>query len=82
MNYFKPIFSIQNIATRLKQRLSSYKADFEVRVKFLADILLVRGYDFRLLRRQFCRALDKYVSEFQKWALPLNLVTWFNQIVR
>ena len=64
------------------QRLTSFRSDFENRTKFLADILLARGYDMGTLRRQFCRAIEKYTSEFQKWALPLDLVQWFQQIVR
>ena len=64
------------------QRLSSLKEDFEIRVKFLADILLNRGYNMNSLQRQFCKAVDKYTSEFQKWALPLDLVSWFRQIIR
>ena len=64
------------------QRLSTFRSDFEDRTKFLADILLDRGYEMRLLRRQFCKAIDKYTSEFQKWALPLDLAGWFRQIIR
>ena len=64
------------------QRLSSLKEDFECRVKFLADILIKRGYDVRLLQKQFCRAVDKYIIEFQKWAILLDLRAWFFDIVR
>ena len=64
------------------QRLSSLREDFEGRVKFLADILLGRGYDCRLLQKQFCRAVEKYVQEFQKWTIPLDLRSWFFEIVR
>ena len=64
------------------QRLSSSLQDFESRVKFLADILLKRDYEFRLLQRQFCRAVDKYILEFQKWAISLELRSWFANIVR
>ena len=64
------------------QRLTSLREDFEIRVKFLADILLDRGYILDLLQIQFCRAVDKYTSEFQKWSLPQDLRLWFLDIVR
>ena len=64
------------------QRLSSFKVDFEDRVKFLAAILQNRGYRYDFLQRQFCRAIDRYVSEFQKWTLPLDLRSWFADITR
>ena len=54
------------------QRLSTFREDFKNRVKFLADILIRRGYDFKLLQRQFCKAVEKYVLEFQKWTIPLD----------
>ena len=63
------------------QRLSTFREHFEERVKFLADILLARGYKRVFLQRQFCRAVGKYISEFQKWALPLDISAWFLQIV-
>ena len=64
------------------QRLSSLREDFEGRVKFLADILLGRDYNCRLLQKQFCRAVEKYVQEFQKWTIPLDLRSWIFEIVR
>ena len=63
------------------QRLTSLKEDFETRVNFLAGILIRRGYDRKLLSKQFCRSIDKYSSEFQKWSLPLNLKSWFFQLI-
>ena len=57
-------------------------SDFENRTRFLAGILLARGYDMRFLGREFCKAVEKYMVEFQKWALPPDLVKWFQQIVR
>ena len=54
----------------------------ECRVKFLADILIKRGYDVGLLQKQFCRAVDKYIIEFQKWTILLDLKAWFFDIVR
>ena len=63
------------------QRLTSLKEDFEIRVKFLADILTGRGYSGHLLRKKFCQAIDKYGSEFQKWSLPQDIRLWFSQIM-
>ena len=64
------------------QRLCSLKEDFEERVRFLANILLRRDYDLRMLQRQFCRAVDKYILEFQKWTISLDLRLWFSDIIR
>jgi hypothetical protein len=63
------------------QRLSSFKLDFEIRVGFLATILTNRGYKSCLLQKQFCKAIDKYLNEFQKWAIPPDLKSWFLDIV-
>ena len=63
------------------QRLTSLKEDFEARVKFLANILIKRGYNKNFLRKRFTKAIDKYGFEFQKWSLPLDLKSWFFQIV-
>ena len=63
------------------QRLSSLKGDFEERAKYLADVLINRGYKVKLLQKQFCKVTEKYRAEFQKWLVPSNSVTWFNQIV-
>ena len=63
------------------QRLTSLKEDFEVRVKFLADILVERGYNGHLLRKKFCQAIDKYGLEFQKWSFPQDIRLWFGQIM-
>ena len=62
--------------------MGNLKEDFECRVKFLADILIKRDYDIKLLQKQFCRAVDKYIIEFQKWATLLDLRVWFFDIVR
>ena len=43
-------------------------------------ILKNRGYKFKRLEREFCKAINKYIREFQKWALPSNLNAWFRQI--
>ena len=42
------------------QRLCSVLSDFEIRVRFLAGVLLARGYEDKYLRGQFCRAVVKY----------------------
>ena len=62
------------------QRLSDLRLDFENRVKYLLDFLIERGYICRFLKREFCRAVEKYTGEFQKWVLPLNFNEWFNDI--
>ena len=63
------------------QRLTSLREDFEVRVKFLADILIKRGYNGHFLRKKFCQAIVKYGLEFQKWTLPQDVRSWFFQII-
>ena len=63
------------------QRLTSFKVDFEVRTKFLADILLARGYNRKILCNKFTKAVEKYILEFQKWEIPLDLKSWFIDIV-
>ena len=63
------------------QRLTSLREDFEARVKYLASILIKHGYNIKFLCRRFTKALDKYGSEFQKWSLPLDLKSWFFQMV-
>ena len=62
------------------QRLCSLRKDFEERSKFLLDILVNRGYNRGLLRREFCKAVGKYMGEFQKWVLPVNLRDWFDTL--
>ena len=63
------------------QRLTSDRIDFEVRTRSLANILIARGYNKDRLRNQFCKAIDKYMIEFCKWDIPLDLQLWFNQIL-
>ena len=64
------------------QRLTSLKEDFEVRVRFLADILIKRGYNINILQKKFCQAINKYASDFQKWSIPQDIKSWFYQVVR
>ena len=61
--------------------LTSDKTDFEVRTRSLANILIARGYNKDRLRNQFSKAIDKYMMEFCKWDIPLDLQLWFNQIM-
>ena len=64
------------------QRLTSFRENFEARVRFLASILLNRNYRLNALQVQFCRAIDRYTSEFQKWTIPQDLRSWFREIIR
>ena len=63
------------------ERLCTLRIDFENRTNFLAGILMDRGYKRNILKRQFCKAVEKYVMEFQKWALPFSFPAWFDSIV-
>ena len=63
------------------QRLCSFRGDFEDRVRILADELLNRGYNRGKLGHQFCRVIGKYMAEFQKWQVPINISNWFNHIL-
>ena len=63
------------------QRLTSDRIDFEIRTKSLACILLARGYNRDRLRNQFSKAINKYMTEFYKWDIPLDLQLWFDQIL-
>ena len=62
------------------QRLCSFVSDFEERAKFLLDILVNRGYRTDLLRREFSKSVEKYISEFQRWTIPVNFSSWFDRI--
>ena len=62
------------------QRLCTYKEDFETRARFLLDILKGRGYSLDLLGRQFSRAIGKYISDFQRWEIPVSIEGWFRNI--
>ena len=64
------------------QRLTSLIEDFEIRINFLASILIKRGYNKNFLQKQFCRAIDKNASDFQKWSPPLDNKSWFFHITR
>ena len=62
------------------QRLCSERKDFELRTRHLGLILKDRGYKLIRLEKEFCKAINKYTREFQKWAIPLNLNNWFKEI--
>ena len=64
------------------ERLSTHRSDFETRTRFLGNILTQRGYNAKLLERQFNKCIIKYSNEFQKWALPQNIKTWFKDIFK
>ena len=55
------------------QRLCSERLDFEMRTRHLGLILRDRGYKLTHLEKEFCKAINKYAREFQKWAIPINL---------
>ena len=59
------------------QRLCSFKHHFEERACFLLKILLERHYNLKFLKREFCKAVEKYISEFQRWAIPVSIHEWF-----
>ena len=63
------------------QRLTTLKQDFELRVNMLAWVLIRREYKKILLQKQFCKAIEKYINEFQKWVLPLYFKNWFDDII-
>ena len=46
----------------------------------LGAALLERHYRIHMLERQFCRVVDKYIKDFQKWSIPLDLRAWFKEI--
>ena len=62
------------------QRLCNFLSGFEERTKYLLDILKERGYDVNRLGREFCKAVECYISEFQKWVIPLDFKKWFINI--
>ena len=62
------------------QRLCTFREDFEARARFLLDILKGRGYKLGLLSRQFTRAIGKYISDFQRWDIPVDIEGWFRNI--
>jgi len=64
------------------ERLSTHRSDFEIRTRFLGNILNQRGYNAKILERQFNKCIIKYSNEFQKWALPQNIKTWFKDIFK
>ena len=63
------------------QRLCSNRCDFETRTRHLGIVLKGRGYIISRLEKEFCKAVRKYISEFQKWSLPFDFNAWFKRIM-
>ena len=63
------------------QRLCSNRSDFETRTRYLGIVLKGRGYTVSWLEKEFCKAVRKYISEFQKWSLPIDFNAWFKCIM-
>ena len=63
------------------QRLCSNRCDFETRTNHLGIVLKGRGYTISRLEKEFCKAVRKYISEFQKWSLPIDFNAWFKRIM-
>ena len=59
------------------EHLRAHKADSEDRMRFLMGILKDRNYDVKLLGRQFCQAVERYILVFHRWEIPVNLGDWF-----
>ena len=59
------------------EHLCTHRADSEDRMRFLMGILKDRNYDVKLLGRQFCQAVERYILVFQRWEIPVNLGDWF-----
>ena len=64
------------------QRLCTDISTFEERTKILIDILIKRRYRFDKLQREFCRAIERFISDFQVWSIPLDFKDWFLNISR
>ena len=63
------------------QRLCSDLGDFIDRTKMLAGILLKRGYKMGILCREFMGVIGNYKSEFERWDIPSDVKSWFDNIV-
>ena len=59
------------------QRLCMIRSDFEDRTRFLVGTLMNRKFDKGKLMKEFCRVIGKYLVEFQKWQIPINIPHWF-----
>ena len=62
------------------QRLCTHLLAFEERTKTLIDILTKRNYRIDKLQQEFCRAIERYISDFQAWSIPLDFRNWFLKI--
>ena len=71
--FYSQVLRYQRICSR--QRI-------EDRTKKLAQDLLGRGYQLNRLCRQFCRVVEKYRTEFDKWGYPEDIKSWVRNILR
>ena len=62
------------------QRLCTDISTFEERTKILIDTLINRRYRLDKLQREFCRAIERFISDFQVWSIPLDFKDWFLKI--
>ena len=62
------------------QRLCTHLSAFEEPTNILIDTLIERKYKLDKLRREFCKAIERYVSDFQIWSIPLDFSNWFQNI--
>ena len=62
------------------QRLCSFKHDFEDRVYSLGKSLEERGYKMDKLGKEFRQVVSNYRSEFERWDIPINSLSWFTSI--
>ena len=62
------------------QRLCSFKHDFEDRVYSLGKSLEERGYEMDKLGKEFRQVVGNYRSEFERWDIPINSLSWFTSI--
>ena len=62
------------------QRLCSFKHDFEDRVYSLGKSLEERGYKMDKLGKEFRQVVGNYRSEFERWDIPINSLSWFTAI--
>ena len=75
------ITSVGQIVVRSRGLVSTL-AVRKLTVRFLANILIKRGYNINILQKKFCQAISKYASDFQKWSIPQDIKSWFYQVVR
>ena len=62
------------------QRLCTLLVDFTDRVRILGNILLKRNYSKVKLAREFRLVIGNYRAEFERWSIPIDIQSWFNDI--